>query len=279
MRMRSCRKTAPCRWTTPCPNLFENFNNVKDLVDRCRRRLTMTTRCDEQQADRSWQQEFKGWTQVQVTRIFIHLLNTWSRLIDWLIDHSYTLSLRYSNHLNTGLVWYSNGRFVSGCKMVCIQMVVWKPYWKKPVYGPKCPVFKMSAKSCDFTSWIPDTHTVWYSDESGIQMVTVLLLVSKHSADQHRHQILWNVSTLSSFLRPIRTITSLWNTGETGDMYHLPYCRCIISHHTHLSSRNLPILRLATPRFEPGSAACEADDIQLCHHTPESQGLGHFTVN
>ena len=118
MRMRSCRKTAPCRWTTPCPNLFENFNNVKDLVDRCRRRLTMTTRCDEQQADRSWQQEFKGWTQVQVTRIFIHLLNTWSRLIDWLIDHSYTLSLRYSNHLNTGLVWYSNGRSVLGCKMV-----------------------------------------------------------------------------------------------------------------------------------------------------------------
>ena len=29
--------------------------------------------------------------------------------------------LNYSNHLNTGLVWYLNGRFVSG-----IQMVVWK---------------------------------------------------------------------------------------------------------------------------------------------------------
>ena len=24
----------------------------------------------------------------------------------------------YSNHLNTGLVWYSNGRFVSSCQMV-----------------------------------------------------------------------------------------------------------------------------------------------------------------
>ena len=24
----------------------------------------------------------------------------------------------YSNHLNNGLVWYSNGRFVSGCQMV-----------------------------------------------------------------------------------------------------------------------------------------------------------------
>ena len=25
---------------------------------------------------------------------------------------------KYSNHLKTGLVWYSNGRFVSGCQMV-----------------------------------------------------------------------------------------------------------------------------------------------------------------
>ena len=25
---------------------------------------------------------------------------------------------QYSNHLNTGLVWYSNSRFVSGCQMV-----------------------------------------------------------------------------------------------------------------------------------------------------------------
>ena len=28
------------------------------------------------------------------------------------------LTFTYSNHLNTGLVWYSNGRFVSGCQMV-----------------------------------------------------------------------------------------------------------------------------------------------------------------
>ena len=26
--------------------------------------------------------------------------------------------VQYSNHLNTGLVWYSNGRFVSGCQKV-----------------------------------------------------------------------------------------------------------------------------------------------------------------
>ena len=25
---------------------------------------------------------------------------------------------KYSNHLNTGLVWYLNGRFVSGCQIV-----------------------------------------------------------------------------------------------------------------------------------------------------------------
>ena len=28
------------------------------------------------------------------------------------------LTTFYRNHLKTGLVWYSNGRFVSGCQMV-----------------------------------------------------------------------------------------------------------------------------------------------------------------
>ena len=27
------------------------------------------------------------------------------------------IPIEYSNHLNTGLAWYSNGRFVSGCQM------------------------------------------------------------------------------------------------------------------------------------------------------------------
>ena len=45
-----------------------------------------------------------------------------------------------------------------------IWMVVWKPDWKKPVYGPKCPVFKWFTNSLDFTIWMPDTHTVQYSD-------------------------------------------------------------------------------------------------------------------
>ena len=29
-----------------------------------------------------------------------------------------TLTEHYSNHWNTGLVWYVNGRFVSGCQMI-----------------------------------------------------------------------------------------------------------------------------------------------------------------
>ena len=44
-----------------------------------------------------------------------------------------------------------------------IQMVVWKPDQKKPVYGPKCPVIEWSAKSRNFTIWITDTQTVRYS--------------------------------------------------------------------------------------------------------------------
>ena len=59
-----------------------------------------------------------------------------------------------------------------------IGTVVWKPDWKKPLYGQKCLVFELSAKSRDFTIWIPDTHIVQYSDESciqvfGIQMETI----------------------------------------------------------------------------------------------------------
>ena len=113
----------------------------------------------------------------------------------------------YSNHLNTRLLWYSNGRFVSGCQMVRIQMVVWKPDWKKPVNSPTYPLelnnkqaqlskewimwnnvigcvsesvnvpqwgelckwkrsyrARLSAKSRDFTIWIPATHAFQYSD-------------------------------------------------------------------------------------------------------------------
>ena len=43
------------------------------------------------------------------------------------------------------MVWYSNGGL--------------KTRLKKNVYGLKCQVFDWSAKSRDFTIWIPDTHT------------------------------------------------------------------------------------------------------------------------
>ena len=43
--------------------------------------------------------------------------------------------------------------------------------------GPKCLVFKWSAKSCDFDISIPDTHTVWYSDESGIQVFGIQMVI------------------------------------------------------------------------------------------------------
>ena len=63
----------------------------------------------------------------------------------------YILTKYHSNHLNTGLVWYLNGRFVSGCQMVRYSNGGLKTRLKKPVYGPKCPVFEWFAKSCDFT--------------------------------------------------------------------------------------------------------------------------------
>ena len=63
-------------------------------------------------------------------------------------------------------------------KLSDIQMFVWKLDRKKPVYGPKCPVCESSAKSCDSTIWTLDTHTVWYSDESGIQVSVIQIQVS-----------------------------------------------------------------------------------------------------
>ena len=45
---------------------------------------------------------------------------------------------------------------------------------KMPVYGPKCPALEWSAMSREITILIPDIHTVRYSDEFSIQVVTVL---------------------------------------------------------------------------------------------------------
>ena len=92
----------------------------------------------------------------------------------------YKKKVKYSNHLNTGLGWYSNGRFVSGCQMIRYL----NDGLKKPVYGSKCPVFKWSAKPHDFTIKILDTNTVRYSDEGiqvfGIRMLTVLKFIFVH---------------------------------------------------------------------------------------------------
>ena len=63
---------------------------------------------------------------------------------------------------------------------------------KKPLQGPKCPVFEWSAKSCDFTIRILYTHTVWYSNESSIQTVTVIVYYNAEFS-----KILW---ILHSFL-------------------------------------------------------------------------------
>ena len=43
----------------------------------------------------------------------------------------------YSKHLNTGLVWYSNGKFVSGCQTVPYSNGGRKTELKKPVTIPK----------------------------------------------------------------------------------------------------------------------------------------------
>ena len=65
----------------------------------------------------------------------------------------------HSNRLNTGLVWYSNGRFVLVCQMAQYPNGGLKSALKKPVYGPKCLVFKWSAKSRD--NHLNTGH--WYS--------------------------------------------------------------------------------------------------------------------
>ena len=55
-------------------------------------------------------------------------------------------------------------------------MVVWKPEWKKPVNGPKCPVFEWSAKSLYFTIWISDTQIFQYSNKFSIQLFSIQIV-------------------------------------------------------------------------------------------------------
>ena len=67
---------------------------------------------------------------------------------------------------------------MSSCQTVRYSNGGLRTRLKKPKC-PKYPVFEWSAKLCDLIIWIPDTHTVGFSDESsiqvfGIQMVTVV---------------------------------------------------------------------------------------------------------
>ena len=58
---------------------------------------------------------------------------------DW-----YDEFVQYSNHLNTRLFWYSNGRFVPGCQMVWYSNGGLITGLKKSVCGPKCPVYQVN---------------------------------------------------------------------------------------------------------------------------------------
>ena len=60
------------------------------------------------------------------------------------------ITIAYHSNLNTRLVRHLNGRFVSGCQRVQYSNGGLKTGLKKPVYGPKCPVFEWSAKSGDY---------------------------------------------------------------------------------------------------------------------------------
>ena len=72
--------------------------------------------------------------------------------------------IQLHNHLNTGLVWYLNGRFVFVCQMVRYSNVDLKTGLKKHVFGPKCLVFKWSANQVTLPLYMllktPDKHNL-----------------------------------------------------------------------------------------------------------------------
>ena len=81
----------------------------------------------------------------------------------WIHLSTGLFSVQYNNRLNTGLVWYSNGRFVSGCQMVQIVLYSngptshmtfpfekWMPLLSGIQMNPvfKCSVFKWLLLKC-----------------------------------------------------------------------------------------------------------------------------------
>ena len=62
-------------------------------------------------------------------------------------------------------------------KWFSIQMVVWKHDWKSLFIVQNVQYCnEWSAKSRDFTIWIPAPYTVHYSDESSIQVFSIQIV-------------------------------------------------------------------------------------------------------
>ena len=106
-------------------------------------------------------------------------------------------------------------------------MVVWKPDWKKPVNGPKCPVFKWSTKSRDFFIWIPDTLNVRYSDDSVIQVFGDGYCNCNHYKNKFR-SILRNTHPPQKNLGDFLFFVLIFNFGSPKDCffgYLKPMCQ------------------------------------------------------
>ena len=68
----------------------------------------------------------------------------------------------YSNRLNTKLVWYLNGRFVSGCQMVQYSNGGLKSGLKKACLGPKMS-FHVTLPFGYRTPYCLVFRRIWYS--------------------------------------------------------------------------------------------------------------------
>ena len=85
------------------------------------------------------------------------------------------MKLNYSNHLNTGVAWYLNGRFVSGFQMVRYLNGGLKTGLKKDndldVRYMKCPPSRVTLP---FEYWTPILSGIQMNPVFGILVVTVI---------------------------------------------------------------------------------------------------------
>ena len=110
-------------------------------------------------------------------------------------------------------------------------MVVWKPDWKKPVCGQKCPVCEWSVKSRYFTIWIP-SPSVRYSNAYGIQCPVFRWLLYFFPGNWLDTQTLtpvtrWPNSISSDVLRwvtfsKVTAAASTQSISTTGEVFSLP---------------------------------------------------------